>query len=87
MGSIPHHGVAQVRLWFWATSPIHREIAMTIHQRTTHDTVTTDRLKLLQAEIHAASVKGNPAEAARLTMRYFDESADSESEPSSSAGH
>mgnify|MGYP000446638637 CR=1 FL=1 len=50
-----------------------------------HAPAISEHLKLLQADIHAASVMGNPALAARLTMRYLDEATDLQDEPSSEA--
>lgn len=47
------------------------------------DPVISDHLRLLQADIHAASVLGNPALAARLTMRYLDAVSGPDTEPSS----
>ena len=60
---------------------------MTILDRVAPDAATTDRLKLLQADIHDASVMGNRALAARLTMRYLDEATGSEDERSSESAH
>lgn len=87
MGSIPQQGIVEVRIYSRATPPIHRENAMTTHDRAQPDAARSESLKLLQADIHAATIMGNLGLAARLTMRYLHEATGLQDEPAAELGH